>query len=97
VDKQLSSLLRMRSLCIQSATPYSGNIQPYSEDRMALMMGGLHMEMAIQNMIGKWLAGSSWTDIFLKAGIATAGRCESLLKVSHVKRTRYAHEVSLAS
>ena len=41
--------------------------QLYGEDRMVLMMGGLHIEMAIQNMIGKWLAGSGWTDIFLKA------------------------------
>jgi len=68
----------------------------YGEDRVVMLMGGLHIEMAIQNMIGKWLASSGWTDIFLKAGVATAGRCESLLKSSHVKRTRYAHEVSLS-
>ena len=69
----------------------------YGEDRLVMMMGGLHIEMAVQNMIGKWLAGSGWTDIFIKAGVATTGRCESLLKSSHVKRTRYAHEVSLAA
>jgi len=69
----------------------------YGEDKLVFMMGGLHLEMAVQNLIGKWLAGSGWTDIFLKAGVATAGRCESLLRSSHVKRTRYAHEVSLAS
>jgi len=69
----------------------------YGEDRMVLMMGGLHIEMAIQNMTGKWLADSGWTDIFLKAKTATAWQCESLLKSPHVKRTRYAHEVSLAS
>ena len=69
----------------------------YGEDRIVMMMGGLHIEMAIQNIIGKWLAGSGWTDIFLKAGVATAGRCESLLRSSHVKRTRYAHEVSVAA
>ena len=69
----------------------------YGEDKIVMMMGGLHIEMAIDNMLGKWLAGSGWSDMFLKAEIATAGRCDSLLKCSHVKRTRYAHEVSLAS
>jgi hypothetical protein len=69
----------------------------YGEDEIVMMMGGLHIEMAIQNMLGKWLTGSGWTDIFLKANVATAGRCEAFLKSSHVKRTRYAHEVCLAS
>ena len=30
----------------------------YGEDRMVLMMGGLHMEMSVQNMTGKWLDGN---------------------------------------
>ena len=63
----------------------------YGEDKVVMMMGGLHIEMAILNMIGKWLASSGWTDIFLKADIATSGRSESLLKSSHVRRARYAH------
>jgi len=48
------------------------------ENKLVMMMGGLHIEMAIQNMLGKWLAGSGWTDMFLKAGIATVGRCGSV-------------------
>ena len=70
---------------------------PYGEDKIVMMLGGLHIEMAVQNMIGKWLAGSGWTEMFIKAEVATSGRSESLLKSSHVKRTRYAHEVSLAA
>ncbi len=69
----------------------------YGEDKFILMMGGLHIEMAVLNMIGKWLTGSGWTEMFLKAGVATSGRCDSLLKSAHVKRARYAHEVSVAS
>ncbi|XP_065670919.1 uncharacterized protein LOC136089121 [Hydra vulgaris] len=69
----------------------------YGEDKIVIMMGGLHIEMAIQNMIGKWLKGSGWTEMFIKAEVASIGRSESLLKSSHIKRTRYAHEVSLAS
>ena len=60
----------------------------HGEDKVVLMMGGLHTEMAIQNLLGKWFSGSGWTEMFLKADVATAGRCESLLKSSHVKRTR---------
>jgi len=67
----------------------------YSEDRIVMLMGGLHIEMVIQNMIGKWPPGSGWTDILRKVGVATAGMCKSLLKSSHVKRSRYTHEVSL--
>ena len=61
------------------------------------MMGGLHIEMAIENMIGKWLSGSGWTDIVAKAEVFSSGRADALLKACHVKRTRYAHEVSIAS
>jgi len=53
--------------------------------------------MAVQNLVGKWLSGSGRTEMFLKADLATSGRCEALLKSSHVKRARYAHEVSLAA
>ena len=49
----------------------------YGEDKIIIMMGGLHIEMAIQNLIGKWLLDSGWADMFTftKAEIATSGRC----------------------
>jgi len=33
----------------------------------------------------------------VKADVATAGRCEALLKSSYVKQIRYAYEFSLAA
>lgn len=33
----------------------------------------------------------------MKAGITTPGRCEGILKSAHIKRARYAHEVSLTA
>jgi len=69
----------------------------YGENKIVLMMGGLHIEMAVQNLIGKWLSGSGWSEMFLKADVATSGRCEAMLKSSYIKRTRYAHKVSLAA
>jgi len=40
----------------------------YGENKIVLMMGGLHIEMAVQNLVGKWLSGSGWTAVlkFLK-------------------------------
>ncbi|CAG9817114.1 unnamed protein product [Phaedon cochleariae] len=61
------------------------------------MMGGLHIEIAIMSMIGSWLTGSGWTDILVDAGVTSPGRAESLLSCSHVKRTTYAHQVTVAA
>ena len=61
------------------------------------MMGPLHIEMAFLHAIGNWLDGSGWTDLCEKAKLDTTGRIESYLIGSKVKRTRYAHQVSLAS
>ena len=61
------------------------------------MMGPLHIEMAFLDAIGNWLDGSGWTDVFERAKISTTGRIESYLTGRKVKRTRYAHQVSLAS
>ena len=63
------------------------------------MMGQvqLHIEMAFMNAIGDWLEGSGWVEIFEKARITTPGRIESFLTGRKVKRTRYAHQLSLAA
>ena len=58
-------------------------------------MGDLHIEMAFESTIGDWLEGSGWTEIYENANISTSGRIDSFLKSSHVKRTRYAHQVTL--
>ena len=69
----------------------------YGEDKMFLMLGGLHINLAIISMIGSWLEGSAWIENLVESSVTTPGRAEGLLKSSHVKRSRYAHEVSYAS
>ena len=59
-------------------------------------MGDLHIEMAFMSVIGDWLEGSGWRDVYSLSGISTPGRIDSFLKSSHVKRTRYAHQVTLS-
>jgi hypothetical protein len=64
----------------------------YRETMFVIMMGGFHVELAALRTIGDWLRGSGWV-----AAIRAAGVAESLLKASHVTRTRHAHQVTGAA
>ena len=59
-------------------------------------MAFLHIEMASQECGGKLLAGSGWERMFSLAKIVTPGIATSLLGGKHVKRTRYAYQLTLA-
>ena len=61
------------------------------------MMGPLHIEMVFLNVLGYWLNDSGWCTIFEKSKVSIAGKIESFVKGNHVKRSRYAHQISLAS
>ena len=61
------------------------------------MLGGLHIEMALFNMLGKWLDGSGWSSALIEAAVVTSGRADILLSAFHIKRTHYAHQVTVAS
>ena len=61
------------------------------------MMGPLHIEMLFLNIIGDWLNGSGWIEVYEKSTVSTAGKIESFLSGKHVKRSRYAHQVTLAT
>lgn len=64
------------------------------EEHMFVMMGGLHVEMCTQAVLGQWSDGSGWANLISRADVLTQGRAESAARGSHVTRTRYAHEVS---
>ena len=70
----------------------------YHEDYkdVGWLMDPLHIEMALMNAIGNWIQGSGWVEAFGQANIITAGQIDSFLNVSKVKRTRFAHQLSLA-
>ena len=67
------------------------------EDKLVAMMGALHIEDKMHLMIGKLLRGSGWDSILSQAEVLTSGRAQSALNEHHIKRTRYAHQVSLMS
>ena len=64
------------------------------------MLGPLHIEKNLVEAIGNWMEGSGWCKIYNYSSISTSGRVESSLYysgVAGIKRSRYAHEVTLAS
>jgi len=67
------------------------------EDKLVIVMGALHIEDKMHQMIGKSLCDSGWSNILTQAQILTSGRAQSVLDEHHIKCTRYAHQVSVVS
>ena len=67
----------------------------HGESRHVVMFGGLHIEMALWSVCGDLLEDSGWTASLAEAGIASSGTAESFLKVTHLTRTRHAHQVTI--
>ena len=51
--------------------------------------------MALWNTLGDLLKNSGWTTALAEAEVAFSGTADSFLKVSHLTRTRHAHQVTL--
>jgi len=51
--------------------------QSFGEQSFVVMLGGLHIEMALWSTVGDFLDQSSWTTALCEAGIATAGIADS--------------------
>ena len=46
-------------------------------------------------VIGDWLDGNGWTDIYERSGLSTPGRIDSFLKGAFIKGSCYIHQVTL--
>ena len=71
--------------------------ETHGEIRYVVMFGGLHVEMVELKALGGWLEGSGWVGALSHADVATLGTAESFLKVSHLAKTRRAHQVAAAA
>ena len=58
-----------------------------------MMLGGLHIQMRAWKVVGNWLEYSGWIEALIQGNIFTAGVADSLIKVSHVARTKQAHQI----
>ena len=67
----------------------------HGEETYVVMLGGLHTEMALWNVLGDLLEGPGWTSALTEAELTFAGTAQSMLKVAHLTRTRHAHQVTL--
>ena len=67
----------------------------HGEHMYVVMLGGLHTEMALWKTLGDVLEGSGWTTALTEAEVASSGTADSFLKVSHLARTRHAHQVTV--
>ena len=64
------------------------------------MLGPLHIEQNFIKAIGDWLEGSEWTKIYEYSSNNSPGKGNSFLScegVAGIKRSQYAHQVSLAA
>lgn len=64
-----------------------------SEEIFFVMFGAMHIELASLRVLGQWLHESGWVTALAEAEVTTEGRANSMIKVGHLTRTRYAHEV----
>ena len=67
----------------------------HGEGQYVAMLGGLHTEMALWNVLGDLLEGSGWTSALSEAEVTSAGTAQSMLNAAHLTRTRHAHQVTL--
>jgi len=66
---------------------------------MGVCRAGHSMTHLLHQLILKcrYLDGSGWTSAFVQADIASTGTADSFIKVSHVTRTRHAHQATAAT
>ena len=67
------------------------------EYKLVVIMGALHIENKMHLMIGKLQHDTGWATILSQVEVLTSGRAQSTLDEHHIKRTRYAHQVSLVA
>ena len=68
----------------------------YGEDKLVVLIGGLHIEMAVLAVIGDWLKGSGWTSVMAAANVTTDGRADEL-RGSQVSTGEWAPQVTGAA
>ena len=69
----------------------------YGQNEYLIMMGGLHIEIAVLKVLVDWLKKSGWTYLISAANVTTEERAESLLNGTHVSRCQWAHQVTAAA
>ncbi len=96
--EQIPVLTVDSAIVYNSQKEFSGNGQSCMEEKQYfILMGGLHIEMAMLKVIGDWLDGSGWTYLITSADVTSEGRADGLQKGSHTSRGQWAHQITAAA
>ena len=68
--------------------------ESYGEDKLVVMFGGRHIEMAALKTMGDLLQGRCWVHALVQAKVTTPGIAGSFLRATHAAHTRRAHQVT---
>ena len=66
----------------------------HGESVHVVMLGGLHIEMALWSTLGDILEASGWISALTESEVASSRTADSFLKAAHLARTRYVHQVA---
>ena len=69
-------------------------LETHGENSVVILLGGLHIKMTLLKAMGALLDGSGWVSALISANVATSGTADSFLKVSHVKKTLRAYQIT---
>lgn len=69
----------------------------YGKEKFVLMFAPFHIEKAFLGVIGQYMLGCGWASVAVNAGLASRGSADAILKGTHVKKSRTAHEITAAA
>ena len=65
----------------------------FGENKFVIVLGSSY-RIGFLALIGSFVTGSGWVEALEESGVATSGKADSFLRGAHVKRSRYAHQVT---
>ena len=70
--------------------------EEYGVGKLLLIMGGLHIEKQIEQILGSFFSGSGLTDVLVSSTVMS--NCDkAFLAGSHITKTRYLYQVTVAA
>ena len=95
--EQVPVLVADQSLFLIAKKIQWNHPQIFGEEQFVMFLGGMHVEMTAFRLLGNLLDSGGWTTAIINSGVAAGGTADSLLAVSHLGKTKYAHEATAAA
>ena len=97
IPRQVPVLVADPPLFLIAMKIQSNYPQILGEEQFVVFLKGMHIEMTAFRLLGNWPDSSGWTTAIIKRRVAAGGTADSLFAVSHLGKTKYAHEVTAAA